>query len=84
VAEATVMFLVVTSRCRLPEGGAACNIRSKARLRREAFAIRVTNRKRFARVRRLRQPEGLCRCGQPEGCAVHALESGGGALLPEQ
>lgn len=65
-----MMLLVVTSRCRPPEGCICVQLRSRARLRREAFANRVTNRKRFARVRRLtaaRRPlplwpaRGLCR-----------------------
>lgn len=70
VAEATVMLLVVASRCRLPEGGNCV---------RDASAIRVTNRKRFARVRRLTAcPEAFAVVAQPESCGrPRALGAGG-------
>ena len=53
VAEATVMLLVVASRgADCPKAVTACNS-LESELRRDASAVRVTNRKRFARVRRL-------------------------------
>lgn len=62
------MFLVVTSRCRLPEGGNCGGKLSQSALRTASGSPESEDS---------RLPEGLCRCGQPGGCAVHALESGG-------
>lgn len=77
VAEATVMLLVVASRCRLPEGGAACNpLESEVTAGRfrepryEPQAVRPSPRTHGV-------PEGLCRFGPTRRlCRPHSRSSG--------
>lgn len=76
VAEATVMLLVVASRADCPKAVLRCS--SQANCVRVTSVFRVTNRKRFARVRRLTAcPKAFAVVASPEAMPSARLWSGG-------